>query len=144
MKNKIISLENNINILNSDIKVNNVSINCFGNEKSVIESFTNNEMSTVGKYGGDAITKAVQFKHYNTNIPENHNLLLNAQRDEMMLVFDGNNFKETGTNEMIDNLIAKSYTDIYNILRLTENELNPNQKRNIPQGKLACPRDKLI
>ena len=150
LKNKIISLENkidqlmhkmdasqnnvyinNVNMPNSHITVNNLSINSHGNEKPIIESLAKNEMSNILKYGGDTITKVVQFKHYNSNIPANHNLLLNAQKDEIMLVFDGNNFKETDTNEIIDNLIAKSHTDIYNILRLTENELNTNQKRNL-------------
>jgi len=58
-------------------------------------------------------------------------MLLNRIKDEKMLIFNGNNFEEILTNDIISDLIAKSYADIYGILQLIEMELNDKEKRNI-------------
>ena len=137
----IINIENmhidnieNIKVINTTDYTstsNNTMINSYGNEKQAMDILSKLQMKHVISQGGNAITKLINYKHYNDNVPENHNMLLNRIKDEKMLIFNGNNFEEILTNDIISDLIAKSYADIYGILQLIEMELNDKEKRNI-------------
>ena len=126
------TIQNIINIENiGRVSNNNVYVNSYGNEGDITNILSNSQMKKVISQGGNAISRLINFKHYNPQLPENHNMILNRIKDDKMLIFTGDNFEEMMTDEIILDLIAKSYTDIYNILKIIESELDEKEKRNI-------------
>lgn len=120
--------------LNFNIQINNITnqyINPFGEEKDIVALLSNKQKEHIIINGGGAITKLINYKHYNPQLPENHNILLNKHRDDYVMVFDGITFKEQSIDDIITLLISKSRDDICAILNKTQLNLNSNQKRNI-------------
>jgi hypothetical protein len=123
-----------INIQNTIVNINYINIqyiNPFGNERSVMDTLSDKQLEHIAQQGGNAVSKLVQYKHYNKNIPENHSILLNRQKDDVAMVFDGLIFKEMSVDDIISILITRSKEDICNILDKTQASLDSNQKRNI-------------
>jgi hypothetical protein len=124
------STANQTNIyVNGDVNI--TIINDFKNSKSIFDSLSNKQLESIANKGGNAITKLVEIKHYNPNLPENHNLLLNKKKGEHAHTFNGISYDEMPIDEIIEFLITTSHQDICKILTNEHVKLDSTQKRNI-------------
>jgi hypothetical protein len=121
--------------VNGDVNVNGdvmiAFINDFKNSKSIFDSLSNKQLESIASIGGNAITKLVQWKHYNPNIPENHNILLNKKKGEHAQIFNGVGYDEILIDDIINFLITSSHQDICRMLTNENIKLDSTQKRNI-------------
>lgn len=120
-------VENNNNNNNNKTLVNKHSnnntyivINKFGTETD--DHITEKEARKIMSRGYGAIPEYVNAVYYNKEKPENHNMYLPNWRDKTkVLIYDGNNWTLTHTEDVLDdikskgiNFIQKKYTTLNN------------------------------
>ena len=82
-------------------------INDLGYEKSIFEYLTNEQLNHVIQSGGDAVSRLIEYKHYNKDCPENHNIYITKQKADIAKVFIDSQFIDVNIDELLDYLINK-------------------------------------
>lgn len=139
----VIDAVNNIEI-GSNITINNPTINIlqineeklfyinnFKEEKSIFEILSPEQLNHILQLGGDAVSKLIEYKHYNKNCPENHNLYITKHKANMAKVFIDARFVDIDIEKLLDYLIQKSQNEITEISKLGTFKLPPNKQRNL-------------
>ena len=124
---------NNIEtVTNINIQINRpFYINDIKTEKSIFEYLSNEQLNHVVQLGGDAVSKLIEYKHYNKNCPENHNIYIHKQKAEIAKVFMDSKFVNVNIDELLDFLIQKSQNEITAILNLPIIKLDYKKQRTI-------------
>ena len=75
---EVVNTISQLPIININVQVNNPKfiINDFGSEKPAVEILSHEQMNNVVTVGGDAVSKLVEYKHFNKDLPENHNIMI--------------------------------------------------------------------
>jgi hypothetical protein len=134
----------NITINNPNITVNNPTINILHmkegtlfyinnikEEKSIFEMLSDEQLNHILQLGGDSISKLIEYKHYNKDFPENHNLYITKQKADIAKVFIDSRFIDVDINELLDYLIQKSQNEITEILKLGIFKLDYKKQRHL-------------
>lgn len=93
------------NILN----VNNISdfkLVAYGKED--MSFITPANYDKIFKRGRNAVIEFVQFLHFNTSHPENHNIYISNIRDDYALIFDGTRWMLQQRNKVLDDMYIDS------------------------------------
>jgi hypothetical protein len=91
--------------------INNTIINNFGNERT--DYITFDDMIRIFKSGGDnIIPKYIEFKHFNKDFPENHNIKYEKNK-ECLIKYDGN-WGSTNLDLLSDKLFNKNSYELRN------------------------------
>jgi hypothetical protein len=94
------------NVSNSTVNSNNIVLNI------QLTPYNDPKIENVEKYYKEAIKKMflsvptlIERIHFNKDLPENHNILINNFRTKIAKVFDGNKWKTIDEDELIKELI---------------------------------------
>lgn len=118
------------NILNVHIN-NSFYINDFSTEKPINQMLTYEQMNHIVKLGGNSVSKLVEYKHYNKDMPENHNILIKKKKADVAYVFQGHKFEEVDVEKILDYLINTSQNEITEILKTPGITINYQQQKHI-------------
>jgi hypothetical protein len=123
-----------INNTTNNLNVNDIigkHLNKFGTEIAIEQMLSIKQREHIVQQGGNAVTKLTHYKHFNTKLPENHNMYLDQKKHNHAMIFDGEKFIEIPFEDIINYIILKSRSDICSILTDPNIKLDSNQKRNI-------------
>jgi len=110
-----------INGNNNNITINNTIINNFGNERT--DYITFDDMIKILKSGDNIIPKYIEFKHFNKNFPENHNI--KYEKNKGCLIKNDDKWGLTNIDNLSDKLFNKNSYELRNYYN--------NQKINIEE-----------
>lgn len=126
-----------INIANSTINVIQVDkrfyIHDIKSERSIFDYLSDEQLNHIVQVGGDAVSKLIEYKHYNKDCPENHNIYITKQKADIAKVFIDSHFVDVNIDELLDYLISTSQHEITAILNMPniKNKLDYKKQRNI-------------
>lgn len=132
----------NINIDTVLIQAPILYINDFKTEKSLLHTLNHDQMLDAIRSGGDAVTKLIKFKHYNPELPINHNIALKQKRSDIVQVFNGNKFVDIPIEELLDYLINTAQDEITQILMLPNIKITSMQQKHIYKLQLGIKENK--
>lgn len=114
-KEKVKELEKKVEILEAVAKKPSITINNNIN----LTSYNNPNLKDIEKYFNTCIKKQfmcipklVELIHFNSELPENHNLLLTNFRSDMMRAYKGNKWQTVGFEEITNELIGNYERDL--------------------------------
>ena len=89
----IIHVNFNVNIDTVVAHISNPTlyINDFKSENSIVDTLEYEQMLYAVQQGGNAVARLVKYKHYNPNLPINHNVTLKQKNQTMHKYFKGTN-----------------------------------------------------
>ena len=119
------------NIINVQVNNQIFYIKDFSNEHPIKNALTYAQMNHVIQLGGNSVSKLVEYKHYNRELPENHNILIKKKKANVAYVFEGHKFKEVEIEKVLDYLINTSQNEITEILKTPGITINYQQQRHI-------------
>lgn len=133
------TIHNTINIygdvnMNNTIAFNDIiekHFNKFGTEIALEQLLNIKQREHIVQQGGGAVKKWTEYKHFDPNHPENHNMYLEQKKHSHAMIFDGEKFIEMPFDDIINYIIFKSHADLCNFLTDPNIKLDYNQKRNI-------------
>jgi len=96
-------VQGNINNQNTVNNIqNNIKIIAYGKEDLSFISDENYRM--ILNKGFKSVPQLVEYIHFNENKPENQNIKINNMRDNVVLMFDGNNWQMGDRDEILGNM----------------------------------------
>jgi hypothetical protein len=114
-KEKVKELEKKVEILEAVAKKPSIVINNNIN----LTSYNNPNLKDIEKFFSSCIKKQfmcipklIELIHFNSELPENHNLLLTNFRSDMMRAYNGNKWQTVGFEEVTNELIGNYERDL--------------------------------
>lgn len=124
---------NNINNIQNNIQTQNVTqnnytivVNPFGQERDdyITDEFKDMCIRSVN---GAGVRLMVEKTHFNPDVPENHNIRLRSTKQQQLSVYDGQRWKITDKNEIIENILSKTCAKLikhYNESPIRDEDIN--------------------
>jgi len=123
---KEIYINGNNNYNNNNNITNNIIINNYGNER--IDYITFDDIIRILKSGNNIIPNYIEYKHFNKDFPENHNI--RYERNKGFLIKKNNNWSLINIDHLTDNLFRNNS---FELQRYYNNEIKEieNKIKNI-------------
>jgi hypothetical protein len=125
--NNIQSHNNNTITTNSNNSINNNIIIQFGSED--ISKLKATEIAKIINRGFCSIEESVKQLHFNSRLPEYHNIYIADKKSKHGLVYDGEEFKLFDINVLTDDLIKNHKNNIDEYLKLNNIPYNKNMMK---------------
>lgn len=126
-----ITVSNNIYINNVNIIKQNIFINNFKEEQPIQQQLPIEELQKIVEAGCMAISKLISCKHYNKDIPENHNIYMDKKKSDVVMIFNGIEFIKAPIDDIINFLISNSHDEIKKLLIMPDIKIDSNQRKYI-------------
>jgi len=105
---------------------NNIIINNYGNERR--DYITIDDMIKILRSGNNIIPKYIEYKHFNKNFPENHNI--RYERNKGFLIKKNNNWSLINIDHLTDNLFRNNSFELQKYYDIERKDIE-NKIKNI-------------